>query len=140
MPIFKYFIFVGGFLIAALFVAAPYFPTEVRQSKSVGEPAEINIKSNQKSPDKVVYDNSLPTMRPPPDADLIGEAPASPLLDTPIYQPNDAMAEMKPARVKIEKHKAKVAAAPKKVRVAKRSFREKPAQRPAPESDFLLDW
>jgi hypothetical protein len=140
MPIFRYFVFVGGFLIAALLVAAPYLPTETRQSKSGGQPVEINIKSNQKWLEKIVYDTSLRTMRAPPPADVIDEAPAVPLVDTQIYQPNDAMAEMTPTAPKIEKHRAKVSAAPKKVRVAKKSFRERLAQHRAPESDFFFDW
>ena len=101
---------------------------------------EINIKSNQKWPEKIVYDTSLPTMRPPPPADVIDEAPAVPLVDTPIYQPDDAMAEMTPTAPKIEKHSAKVLATPKKVRVAKKSFRERLAQHRPPESDFFFDW
>ncbi|QDM24107.1 hypothetical protein FIU28_25385 [Tardiphaga sp. vice154] len=140
MPIFKYFVFVGGFLIAALLVVTPYLPTEVRQSKSGGEPVQINIKSNRKWPEKIVYDTSLPTMRPPPPADVIDEAPSLPLVDTPIYQPNDAMAEVTPTTPAIEKHKAKVAAASKKVRVAKKSLKEKIAQHRPPESDFFFDW
>jgi hypothetical protein len=141
MPIFKYFVFVGGFLIAALLIAAPYLPAEVPQSKSGGEPVVINIKSNRKWPEKIVYDTSLPTMGPPPPpANVIDEAPSSPLVDTPIYQPNDAMAEMTPSAPAIERHKAKVAAAPKKVRVAKKSFKQKLAQHRTPESDVFFDW
>ena len=91
-------------MIAALFGVSSYFPTEVRQSKSGGQAVEISIKSNRKWQEKIVYDTSLPTMRPPPPADAIDEAPASPLVDTPIYQPSDGMAEMMPTTPTVEKH------------------------------------
>ncbi|NEU96649.1 hypothetical protein [Bradyrhizobium uaiense] len=72
MPVARYFLFVGGVLLALLFVVNAIVPQEAvvaSQNQSLSSPAVDNktvvrIKSVQKLPERVVYDTSLPTIVP----------------------------------------------------------------------------
>ena len=69
MPLFRYFGFVGSFLLAMLFIADRY---SEKTSESVVQNAVdvdksvIRIKSSRKWPDPIVFDTSLPAIVPPP--------------------------------------------------------------------------
>jgi hypothetical protein len=68
VPLGRYFLFVGGMLIALLFIAERYWPvssnpaflTEARFDKST-----IRISSSHRWPDRIVLDTSLPTITSP---------------------------------------------------------------------------
>jgi hypothetical protein len=69
MPVARYFLFVGGVLLALLFVVNAIVPQEaVVASQSPSSPhvdrTMVRIKSIQKLPERVVYDTSLPTIVP----------------------------------------------------------------------------
>ena len=70
MPIARYFLFVGGVLLALLFGVDAFVPKEpVMSSVAAVAAPEANptlrIRSDRKWPERVVYDTSLPTIVPP---------------------------------------------------------------------------
>lgn len=69
MPVARYFLFVGGILLAVLLAIDAFFPQQaVVASHAVPsvDKTVVRIRSDQKPPERVVYDTSLPTIVPPP--------------------------------------------------------------------------
>jgi hypothetical protein len=67
MPLLRYFVFVGGALLALLFVSnafLPKLPDEVRADSEVDR-STIRIHSAYKWPERVVFDTNQPTIVPP---------------------------------------------------------------------------
>jgi hypothetical protein len=64
MPLARYLLFVGGVLLALLFVSDPFLPKLPVADWSNSHSAIIRIHSDQKWPERVVYDTSLPTLIP----------------------------------------------------------------------------
>ena len=71
MPIFRYFIFVGGALLALLFLVNQTFvPEPVKQAAqtsvaAASEQPVVRIRSDRKLPERVVLDTSQPTIAAP---------------------------------------------------------------------------
>jgi hypothetical protein len=89
MPIFRYFMFVGGALLALLFAADFVWPTApVAQTMAVAsyDQPTIRIRSDRHLPDRIVLDTSQPTFVPP----VVKTAAAGP---QPAAQA-DALADM----------------------------------------------
>jgi hypothetical protein len=80
MPLMRYFVFVGGVLLALLFVSDAYGPRSPVVSRTdTATPAEhptLRIRSDRKWPDPVVFDTSLPTIVPVPTATTEAGVPA----------------------------------------------------------------
>ncbi|QPF94479.1 hypothetical protein [Bradyrhizobium commune] len=90
MPIFRYFVFVGGALLALLFAADFVWPTSpvVKAVATAGyDQPLIRIRSDRHLPDRVVLDTSQPTIAAP----VVVKAAAA-----AVPQPTqaDALAEM----------------------------------------------
>jgi hypothetical protein len=68
MPVARYFLFVGGALLALLFAIDAYVPQQaalaMRGAPSIDK-TMVRIRSDQKPLERVVYDTSLPTIVPP---------------------------------------------------------------------------
>jgi hypothetical protein len=64
MPLARYLLFVGGVLLALLFVSDPFLPKLPVADWSNSHSAIIRIHSDQKWPERVVYDTRLPTLIP----------------------------------------------------------------------------
>jgi hypothetical protein len=70
MPVFRYFFFVGGALLALLFISDYYLPNSpsANQTADAGEAgidkSVIRIQSDRKWPERVVFDTSQPTTVP----------------------------------------------------------------------------
>ena len=66
MPLARYFLFVGGVLLALLFISDLYLPKSPAAKRMDADlPAiPIRIHSDRKWPERVVYDTSLPTILP----------------------------------------------------------------------------
>jgi hypothetical protein len=64
MPLMRYFYFVGGVLLALLFILDACFPKLPASAKAKVYPPVIRIYSDQKWPERIVYDTSLPTIVP----------------------------------------------------------------------------
>jgi hypothetical protein len=69
MPVLRYFIFVGGALIALLFAINAYVPQapEPMQANAPGfDHSQIRITSNRVADKPIIFDTSQPTIVPPP--------------------------------------------------------------------------
>jgi hypothetical protein len=70
MPVLRYFIFVGGALLALLFVADAYAPMAPVAAKAdtvaTTENPTLRIRSDRKWPEAIVFDTSQPTIVPAP--------------------------------------------------------------------------
>ena len=68
MPVARYFLFVGGVLLALLLAIDSLVPQQAivtsQAAPSVNKTV-VRIRSDQKLPERVVYDTSLPTIVPP---------------------------------------------------------------------------
>src|SRR5258707_11742757 len=70
MPLARYFLFVGGVLLALLFISDDYLPKLAASNRAISHSAIIRIHSDQKWPERVVYDASLATVIPAPIANM----------------------------------------------------------------------
>ena len=121
MPLARYFLFVGGTLLALLFISDAYLP-KPEASIAVTEVVKplVRIHSDQKLPERVVIDTSIPTIVPQSIA--VAEAPAKlPALNAlaQVTPSELKAAELKTADLK----KTEPKAAPKR-KVAKRVVRQ----------------
>ena len=65
MPVMRYFLYVGGALIALLFAVAAILPPEAAVHSAPGvDRSTVRIHSDQKLPERVVYDTMLPAIAP----------------------------------------------------------------------------
>src|SRR5260370_14006670 len=79
MPVVRYFLFVGGVLLALLLlsnVVLPQLPVEAAKVEAGPNISVIRIYSDRKLPERVGFDTNLPTIGPPQAATILGKAPA----------------------------------------------------------------
>ncbi|MEH2528663.1 MULTISPECIES: hypothetical protein [unclassified Bradyrhizobium] len=111
MPVARYFLFVGGVLLALLLAIDVFVPQQaVVASQAVPsvDKTVVRIRSDQKLPERVVYDTSLPTIVPPPTMTAQAAAPparaaapASPVADAAAQaRVRETFAEFVPAEAK----------------------------------------
>ena len=83
MPVLRYFLMVRVALLAILFLIDAYVPSQalvaVNAAPSVDK-SVVRIRSDQKLPEKVVYDTSLPTIVPPASTVQGAVAPQPPVV------------------------------------------------------------
>jgi hypothetical protein len=72
----RYFFFVGGVLLALLFIADAYLPKLPVADRANTDLPVIRIYSDRKWPERVVYDTSLPTIIPAQIANTDAGVPA----------------------------------------------------------------
>jgi len=85
MPLARYFIYVGGVLLALLFISDAFLPKlPVAESVNADLPV-IRIHSDRKWPERVVFDTSLPTIVPAQlaKAQSSNQVPATTVADIP---------------------------------------------------------
>jgi hypothetical protein len=83
MPIFRYFVFVGGALLALLFAADFIWPASpaapvVASTTAAGDQPVIRIRSDRHLPERVVLDTSQPTIAAPVVKTAAAAAPPPP--------------------------------------------------------------
>lgn len=81
MPIARYFLFVGGVLLALLLAIDAFVPQQAvvaSQAAPSIDKTVVRIRSDQKLPERVVYDMTLPTIVPPVAATVQAVAPVVP--------------------------------------------------------------
>jgi len=78
MPLARYFFFVGGVLLALLFVVDAVLPKLPVADRTDTDLPVIRIHSDRKWPERVVFDTSIPTIIPPQTAkaEVVVPAPA----------------------------------------------------------------
>ena len=93
MPLMRYFVAVASVLLALLFVADACLPKLPTAGKTAALPPGIHIYSDQKWPERIVYDTNAPMLRPAPavNPEAAGSAP-------PVASPKlrEALAELPP--------------------------------------------
>jgi hypothetical protein len=126
MPVLRYFLFVGGALLALLFAVDAYVPKEpvvtVAEASAPTDNPTLRIRSDRKWPERIVFDTSMPTIVPPAQtaATEVGLPPPTPSGEFTAkarvresfaqFRPaDDSKPEAKPKR-KIAKHRAPSAA------------------------------
>jgi len=115
MPLLRYFVFVGGALLALLFVCDAVFPSApLPPPSSAGyELPAIRIRSNSKWPERVVIDTSIPTPAP---AKVAAAAPVT--AASAMAHVRDALAQMPTKELKPVTGQAQRTAVPSPTRVA----------------------
>lgn len=85
MPVVRYFLYVGGVLLALLFLfdaTQPKLPVAERtttNTAAIDMPVPgLRIQSDRKWPEKIVFDTSLPTMVPAPVVQAAAAEPVAP--------------------------------------------------------------
>ena len=119
MPVARYFMFVGGALLALLFLIDAYVPSQAVVASHAAPSIDRNvvrIRSDQKPPERVVYDTSLPTIVPPAPKVQVAAAPQPPVATDVAAQARvrDTFAQFVPAEAKKPEPQA-----PRKRKVAK---------------------
>jgi len=76
MPLARYFFFVGGVLLALLFISDAYLPKLPVADRANSDLPVVRIHSDRKWPERVVYDTSLPTIIPAQIANTDASVPA----------------------------------------------------------------
>ena len=119
MPVARYLLFVGGMLLALLFALDAFAPQQTvvtgNAAPSINKTV-VRIRSDQKLPERVVYDTSLPTIVPPAAATQIAAAPAADV--GAQSQVRDTFAQFVPAEAK-KLEKQPELQAPRKRKIAK---------------------
>ena len=121
MPVARYLLFVGGMLLALLFALDAFAPRQTvvadNTAPSINKTV-VRIRSDQKLPERVVYDTSLPTIVAPA-ATQIAAAPAAPAADVGAQaKVRDTFAQFVPAEAK-KLEKQPDSQAPRKRKIAK---------------------
>ena len=98
MPLLRYFVFVGGALLALLLVSNVLLPEvpDATRADSGFDKSIIRIHSELKWPERVVFDTNQPTIIPPPPATTIAsvKAPAKGADVSAKAQMREAFAEI----------------------------------------------
>ena len=105
MPVARYFMFVGGALLALLFLIDAYAPSQAVVASHAAPTIDRNvvrIRSDAKLPERVVYDTSLPTIVPPASKVQVAAAPQPPVAVDPTAQARvrDTFAQFVPVDAK----------------------------------------
>src|SRR6202142_2001696 len=77
MPLVRYFFFVGGALLALLFISNAYLPKPPDVATADADLPVIQIHSDRKWPERVAFDTSRPTIVPMQTANTGADAPAA---------------------------------------------------------------
>src|SRR3954453_24212692 len=96
MPLLRYFVFVGGALLALLFISDAVLPKQPLPSflnvASTEQPL-VRIHSERKLPERIVFDTSMPTVKP---AVLAEAQPAPQVVPAPKARVREAFAQFTP--------------------------------------------
>src|SRR5690349_6738545 len=97
MPLARYFLLVGGALLALLFIADASIPTAPAGKRANSIPITIRIRSDVKWPERVIYDTTLPTIVPTQTASAENHMsePTTTVPDGPI-KARKAFAQLQP--------------------------------------------
>lgn len=94
MPLARYFLYVGGALLALLFISDPYLPKLPAAEWGDSPAAIIHIHSVQKWPERIDYDTSQPTLVPAQIANIEAKVAAPELVASTAAR--EAFAQLQP--------------------------------------------
>ena len=78
MPLARYFVLVGGVLLALVFISDFYLPKSPVAERADIDRQVIRIHSDRKWPERIVFDTSVPTVTPAPAQSVVASvAPAA---------------------------------------------------------------
>ena len=100
MPVARYFLFVGGVLLALLLAIDAFFPQQAAVAGKAAPSVDktvVRIRSDQKLPERVVYDTSLPTIVPPKAVTAAVAPAACPAAPRPKPPPRPACGRPSPS-------------------------------------------
>lgn len=97
MPLARYFLYVGGVLLALLFISDAYLPQLPVVVRADPDRPVIRIHSDRKWPERVVFDTSQPTIIPAQTASTVAGVPAPAAVANISARVRDAFAEFKPS-------------------------------------------
>ncbi len=102
MPLARYFLYVGGVLLALLFISDAYLPQLPVAVRADADRPVIRIHSDRKWPERVVFDTSRPTIVPVQTANTETSVPArATVADVSANaRLRDAFAELQPSNPK----------------------------------------
>src|SRR4029078_10539510 len=104
MPVVRYFLFVGGVLLALLLAVDAFSPQQVAVASNSAaglDKTVVRIRSDQKLPERVVYDTNPPTIVPPTASVQVAAAPVAPSAEaTAQGRVRDTFAQFVPAEAK----------------------------------------
>jgi hypothetical protein len=95
MPLARYILYVGGALLGLLLVSDLYLPKLPAADWEKSRSAIIRIHSDQKWPERIVYDTSLLTVVPPPTANIEANVAAPEIVAS--TKALEAFAQLKPS-------------------------------------------
>ena len=128
MLVARYFLYVGGALLALLFVVSAQLPPSavVAANDTAADLSMIRIHSDRKWPERVVFDTNAPTLVPAPTR-TASNAPAPAQVADASAKVRNAFAQLTPSDLKkpeakpVQKRKvAKKRVAPPTIQVAQR--------------------
>ena len=97
MPLARYFFYVGGVLLALLFIADAYLPKLPVAHRVDKDSYSIRIHSDRKWPERIVYDTSLPTITPPQIASTEQSAAAPSTIASAKPREQEAFTQLPPS-------------------------------------------
>jgi hypothetical protein len=97
MPLARYFFYVGGVLLALLFIAAAYLPKLPVAHIADKDSYNIHIHSDRKWPERIVYDTSLPIIIPPQSANTEQSAASPATIASTEPREQEAFAQLPPS-------------------------------------------
>jgi hypothetical protein len=121
MPLARYFLYIGGALLALLFISDPYLPKLPAADRGNSRSAVIHIHSDQKWPERIDYNTSLLTVPPAQIANIEANIAAPEIVASTTereafaqLQPSSQLSDAKKSEPKVQRqHKtAKRRAAP----------------------------
>ena len=107
MPLMRYVVWVGSVLLALLFIGDACLPKLPTAGKTDALPPGIRIYSDQKWPERIVYDTSVTMVRSAPAANSGAADSAPPTIAVASAKLREALAELppQPANPKTLHHK-----------------------------------
>jgi hypothetical protein len=99
MPLLRYFLYVGGALLALLFISNAYLPKLPVEASADYDLPVVRIHSDRKWPERVVFDTSQPTIVPQQTASAVANVPApARIADVSAKaNPRDSFAQLQPS-------------------------------------------
>lgn len=103
MPLARYFSFVGGVLLALLFIIDAYLPKIPVEERAHANLPVIRIHSERKWPERIVFDTSVPTIIPARIASTESSLPAPQTASDVSLKAreHEAFAQMQPSDTKL---------------------------------------